>query len=309
MDRRIKFRHLEAFVTIARAKRLKRAAAQLNLTQPAISKTLRDLEDILGVTLMARDRSGVRLTPEGEIFLQYAEQSTAALNQGLSSIASLNKAGGHVLKIGVLPSVAALLLPRAVQIFRSASPETVLHVDEGGHGFLTDCLRAGELDLVVGRLGSAASMRGLSFTTLYAEQVVAVVAPKHPLCGATRLEQLEDAFIIYPSEASAIRPFLAQLMISQGVPLYSDRIESVSGALGRAMTLGPLCPVWFISRGVVADDLEAGRLVALDIDMGPTEGAVGIMARSEETTSALISMFRSALSEAAEGLPPTQIAL
>lgn len=302
MDRRIKFRHLEAFVAIARANRLKRAAEQLNLTQPAISKTLRDLENILGVTLMTRDRAGVRLTPEGQVFLQYAEQSTAALRQGISSIASHSEAGGHVVKIGVLPSVAAQVLPAAIEIFRGASPKTVLHVVEGSHGFLTDCLRAGDLDLVVGRLGDAATMRGLSFTALYAERVVAVVAPDHPQRGATRLEQLEDDLIIYPPEASAIRPLMARLMISRGVPLFADRIECVSGALGRAMTLGALRPVWFISRGVVADDLDAGRLVALDLDMGPTEGAVGIMARSEENPSPLVGLFRGALSDAAKSL-------
>jgi len=302
MDRRIKFRHLEAFVVIARAKRLKRAAEQLNLTQPAISKTLRDLEEILGVSLMTRDRSGVRLTPEGKVFLQYAEQSTAALRQGISSIASLSEAGGHVLKIGVLPSVAAQVLPKAIEAFRRVSPDTILHVDEGSHGFLTDCLRSGELDFVVGRLGNAESMRGLSFTALYTESVVAVVAPDHPRRDATRLEQIEEDLIIYPPDAAAIRPLLAQLMLSRGMALFSDRIECVSGALGRAMTLGALHPVWFISRGVVADDLDAGRLVALDIDMRSTEGAVGIMARSEENTSALVGLFRIALSDAAVAL-------
>jgi LysR family pca operon transcriptional activator len=68
------------------------------------------------------------------------------------------------------------------------------------------------------------------------------------------------------------------------------------------MTLGALRPVWFISRGVVADDLDAGRLVALDLDMGPTEGAVGIMARSEENPSPLVGLFRGALSDAAKSL-------
>lgn len=302
MDRRIKFRHLEAFVAIARAQRLKRAAEQLNLTQPAISKTLRDLETILDVTLMTRDRSGVRLTPEGHVFLQYAEQSTAALSQGLNSIASLSEAGGHVLNIGVLPSVAAQVLPQAIEAFRETSPKTILHIAEGAHGFLTDRLRGGDLDLVVGRLGNADTMRGLSFTALYAERVVGVVAPDHPRRDATGLNQIEDDVIIYPPDAAAIRPLMARLMLTRGLSLFRDRIECVSGALGRALTLGALQPVWFISRGVVADDLEAGRLVALDIDMGPTEGAVGIMARSEENTSARVGLFRKAVSDTASAL-------
>nr|WP_325250010.1 pca operon transcription factor PcaQ [Amylibacter sp.] len=299
MDRRIKFRHLEAFVAIARAKRLKRAAEQLNLTQPAISKTLKDLEEILEVSLMTRDRAGVRLTPEGKVFLQYAEQSTAALRQGISSIASLNESGGAVLKIGTLPSVAAHVLPLAVERFRAASPKTTLHIDEGSHGYLTDRLRSGELDLVVGRLGDAKTMTGLSFTALYSEKVVAVVAPNHPKCDATRLDQIERDLILYPPDGAAIRPLMARLMLSRGLPLFENRIECVSGAFGRALTLGPLQPVWFISRGVVADDLAAGRLVMLDIDMGLTDGAVGLMALSEERPTALIGLFRDALLDVA----------
>lgn len=102
-------------------------------------------------------------------------------------------------------------------------------------------------------------MRGLSFTSLYMESVVAVVAPDHPRVDATQLEQIEEDVVIYPPETAAIRPLMARLMITRGMALFRDRIECVSGALGRAMTLGRLKPVWFISRGVVADDLEAGR--------------------------------------------------
>lgn len=303
MDRRIKFRHLESFVAISHAKRLKRAAEQLNLTQPAISKTLKELEAILGVTLMNRDRAGVRLTPEGRVFLQYAEQSTAALRQGISSLSSLSEAGGAFLKIGALPSVSAQVLPRAIERFRIVSPRTTLHVEEGSHGFLTDRLRSGELDLVIGRLGAADTMRGLSFTALYTEMVVAVVAPDHPRRSATRLDQIVDDLIIYPPEASAIRPLMARLMLSRGLALFPDRVECVSGALGRAMTLGALKPIWFISRGVVQDDLDSGHLVALDIEMGSTEGAVGIMARSEEHVAAIVGLFRAALSEVATSFP------
>jgi LysR family pca operon transcriptional activator len=87
----------------------------------------------------------------------------------------------------------------------------------------TDCLRSGELDLVVGRLGNAESMRGLSFTALYAESVVAIVAPDHPRRDATRLEQIEEDLVIYPPDAAAIRPLLAQLRLSRGMALFGDR--------------------------------------------------------------------------------------
>lgn len=116
MDRRIKFRHLDAFSAIAPAGSLKRAAEQLHLTQPAISRTLKGLEEITGVTLMERSRSGVRLTTEGEVFLQFAEQSTAALRNGLRSLRSEGAASGQ-LRLGALPSATSSILPGAIQRF------------------------------------------------------------------------------------------------------------------------------------------------------------------------------------------------
>ena len=293
MDRRIKFRHLEAFIGIARAKSLKRAAETLNLTQPAVSKTLKELETILGVTLMERGRAGVQLCPEGEVFLQFAEQSVSALHNGLASIGGA--AGGGVLAVGALPSVAAQLLPQAVGLFRSNAPDVVLHIREGSHAFLTDLLRNGALDLVVGRLGRPDSMTGLSFTQLREEKVVIVVAPGHPLAGAVQLDQLRGYPVIYPPKEAAIRPLIARMMIASGQALFADRIESTSAAFARAMVLGQEQAIWFISEGVVAGDIAEGRLVALGINTEPTTGPVGIMARSEDTPTPMMHQFRKAL--------------
>jgi len=303
MDRRIKFRHLEAFVAIARTKRLKIAAEQLNLTQPAISKSLKDLEEILGVRLMQRDRAGVELTPEGKIFMQFAEQSTVALTQGLHKIASLNDVGGAMLRIGVLPAVAGQVLPAAVARFREISRNTTVRIEEGPHGHLADMLRTGDLDLVIGRLADREMMEGLSFAALYSEPVVAVAAPGHPKRAVTRLEQIMDELILYPPDTAAIRPFMARLMLSQGLPLFAKRIETVSAGFGRAAVLGPMRPIWIVSQGVVEDDLADGTLVALDIDMTSAQGPVGMMSRISETPSTLVSVFRDALAEAAAAGP------
>lgn len=290
MDRRIKFRHLEAFSAIARSASLKRAAEQLNLTQPAISKTFRELEEIVGHVLAERSRSGVRLTPEGELFLQYAEQSTAAIKHGLRSLQRSGVTGGR-LRIGALPSVACSILPAAVLDFSEHHPDTLVEIYEGPHLDLTARLRSGALDLVVGRLGRPDTMTGLSFRQLYTEDVVIVARPDSPAAGLGSFNDLEAFRVIYPPKDSAIRPLVARLLISQGVPLFSNRIESASSAFGRALTLADPNVVWVISRGVVAADIAAGHLVPLDIDTGPTRGAVGIMTRADEVMSTGVRVF------------------
>ena len=290
MDRRIKFRHLDAFSAIARARSFKQAAAQLSLSQPAISRTLKELEEILGVAVLERDRSGVSLTPEGSLFLQFAEQSTAALRHGLRSLRASSGAAGQ-LKVGALPSVASALMPRAALAFAERNPDTLLDVLEGGHQDLTAQLRSGKLELVIGRLGRPDSMVGLVFQQLHTEEVVVVARPDSPAAGVDDFAGIDAFRVIYPPRDSAIRPLVARLLIAQGVPLFGNRIESASPAFGRAVTLADPRTVWFISRGVVAQDLAEGRLVALPLDTGPTSGAVGIMSRAEEVASAAARSF------------------
>lgn len=296
MDRRIKFRHLDAFSAIARARSFKTAAQQLNLTQPAISKTLKELEEILGVVVLERSRAGVSLTPSGEVFLQFAEQSTAALRHGLRSIQATSTTVGQ-LKIGALPSVASSLLPRAALHFTQSNPDIRFELYEGPHNDLTSRLRGGGLDLVIGRLGNPDTMVGLSFQQLYSEEVVVVTHANSPAAGVTNFADLDQFRVLYPPGDSAIRPLVAKLLISQGVPLFRNRIETASPSFGRAVTQSDANTVWIISKGVVADDIVSGRFVQLNVDMSATLGAVGIMSRAEEIPSVATRSFSKMLNE------------
>lgn len=290
---RIKFRHLDAFSAIARAGSLKRAAEQLNLTQPAISKTLKELEEIAGARLMDRDRAGVRLTPAGDVFLQFAEQSTTALRHGLRSVRGGEMSGR--LRIGALPSVAGTLVPRAVARFAIHAPDTLVEVQEGQHHDLTAQLRSGLLDLVVGRLGRPDSMVGLTFRQLYTEPVIVVTTPDNSAASVLSLTDLSDCMVVYPPKNSAIRPLVARALIAAGVPLFETRIETTSAAFARATLAARDNAVWFISQGVVQADLDAGTLVALDVALDQTAGSVGIMTRAEDTATSAARAFIKAL--------------
>lgn len=290
MDRRIKFRHLDAFSAIARAGSLKQAAEELHLTQPAISKTLKELEDIAGTRLMERSRAGVRLTPSGDVFLQFAEQSTNALRQGLRSV----KGGGAMsgrLRIGALPSVAGARIPQAVARFMEAAPDTLVEVQEGLHHDLTALLRSGALDLVVGRLGRPDTMVGLTFRQLYTEPVIVVAHPGSRAAYLTTLADLFECLVLYPPQNSAIRPLVARAMISAGLPLFERRIETTSAAFARATLAQNSNAVWVISQGVVQADLDAGRLTALDLSLSQTAGAVGVMSRADEIATSAARAF------------------
>ena len=297
MDRRIKIRHLQAFVEIARQKSLKRAAEVLNLTQPAISKTLKELEEVVATPLMHRDRGGVRMTPAGEMLLQSATTSLNALEQGLNSVGRIRDGGPARIAVGALPSVAARVLPLASQKFGALLPDATLYFEEGPHPFLMDRLRRGSLDLVVGRIGPPASMKGVSFVQLYSENVVFVVRPEHPLGARARLADVQNWPVVFPSEGSAIRPLVDRLLMAEGISHVPNRIETVSGAYGRQLARSTDA-IWVISEGVVAADVDAGILRKLPIDNALTAGPVGIMTRVDEDASDLVRQFRQAIGAA-----------
>lgn len=300
LDRRIKIRHLLALTEIARRGALKPAAERLGLTQPAISKTLSELETILGTRLMDRDRGGIRLTGAGEAFVPFAESGLAALNHGFQALEGV-RTGAARLSIGVLPSVAAKLLPEAVRRFRKIAPDTLLQIEDGPHDTMVEQLRAGQLDLIIGRLGPPDTMSGLSFTQLYGEHVAVVAVPGHPLLSQG-FAALGQHLVIYPPRRAAIRPLVDRLLIARGVGMPENRIETVTAAFARPLVTGPERAVWLISHGVVADDLATGRLAALAVDGALTAGPVGIIARSEEDPQPAARLMRRAVIEAAATL-------
>lgn len=297
MDRRIKIRHLQALIEIVRQGSLKRAAERLFLTQPAISRTLAELEEIAGATLLSRGRGGVALTPQGEFFHSHALASLSALERALAGIDEAGQQGAMQLRVGALPSVAARLIPEVVADLAVQAPRMRLVIMDGPHGYLTGQLRAGTLDLVIGRLGDPELMRGLSFTQLYLEEVAVVVRPGHPIIADPDLRRIAEWPVVYPSPGSAIRPFVERLLIAEGIAVPAHRVETVSGAFGRAY-VPDSDAVWFISAGVVAREVAAGRLVRLPVGTGLTEGPVGMMTRADQSDRPAQQPFMQAVARA-----------
>lgn len=289
MDRRIRLRHLQAFAEIVRHGSLKRAAGALYLTQPAMSRTLADLEEIVGARLLVRGRGGVTLTPQGEVLHGAVSGGLSALAQGLGAIGA--GAETQPLRVAALPSVAARLMPDvAAALLEDAAPLR-LTVVEGSYAHLVSMLRAGDLDAVIGRLGAPDLMQGLSFTQLYLERVAVVVRPGHPILEDPDLRRIADYPVLYPTAESAIHPLVERLLIAHGIARPSRRIETVSGAFGRVFTRHSDA-VWFISAGVVAQEVAEGRLVRLPVDTRLTEGPVGLMTRAHPAETPAQLLFR-----------------
>jgi LysR family pca operon transcriptional activator len=298
----IKTRHLATFLEIARQSSVGKAAALLNVSQPAVTRTMRELEEALGTPLVEREGRGIRLTPAGEEFRRHAGASMAALRRGVDAVGRGAAAEAPPLRIGALPTVSARIMPKAIAVLLRATPARVKIVT-GENAVLLDQLSVGELDVVVGRLAAPERMVGLSFEHLYSEQVLFVVRAGHPLLKAAAFDFASIAAypVIMPTRTAIIRPFVERLMISHGLPQLVARIESVSDSFGRAF-LRETDAVWVISEGVVANDIASGTLAALPVDTSETRGAVGLTLRADRDRPPLLDAFMRAVRDVAAAL-------
>ncbi|AEF53463.1 pca operon transcription factor PcaQ [Marinomonas posidonica] len=303
LENRIKYRHLQCFLEVTRQGSVVRAADALALTQPAVSKKLKELEDILGVRLLERSKKGVELTAFGNVFLEHASTSVAALREGTERVAQVQKKGLIRLSIGVLPTVATSILPESVKRFRTNTLDIRLHLVSGANSTLMSQLRIGELDLVVGRLGVPETMSGLSFQHLYSEQVSFVVRPDHPLLSKAnfQISDINEHTVLYPPKGSITAPYVDRFLLSQGVSNLQDRIDTISDSFGKEFIRNNDA-VWIVSRGVVAREISDGELAALPVDSKETLGAVGLTTRADSHPSTALKLFMAAVRETAQTL-------
>ncbi len=291
----VTYRHVRCFLEVARLQSVQAAADALAISQPAVSKTLRELEERLDAALFERSGRRLRLTAAGRLFQKHAGLSLTELDRGIRAIRG--PVAGGVVSVGVLPTVATRVLPRAALAFAQALPEACLRASTGPNHYLLAQLREGRLDLVVGRLAVPAEMAGLVFEQLYAEAVVAVVRAGHPILAAPGAD-LDGWPLILPPPGAIIRPVVEQHFLSHGRELPRPQVETVSLALGRGLALSSDA-IWFISRGVVAEELASGALMALDLGGLPLAGPVGLTLRSGQAVTDALAVLMQALREAA----------
>jgi LysR family pca operon transcriptional activator len=301
IDSRIKFRHLQTFVEIARQKSVMRAAAILHVSQPAATKTIRELEEVLGVSLFERDGRGIKLSRYGEIFLKHAGATMTALRQAVDSVSQDAAKSGIPVRIGALPTVSVSIMPQVMLSFLKEDTGSTVKIVTGENAVLLEQLRVGDLDLVVGRLAAPEKMIGFSFEHLYSERVRFVVRAGHPLLkeNAAVFERLHEFPVLTPTRNSVIGPVVDQFLLAHGVAPLPTQIETVSDAFGRAF-LRISDAIWIISEGVVAADIADGTLATLPLDTADTSGPVGLTMRADTQPSLPLSLLMQTIRETAK---------
>ncbi|MCS5991161.1 LysR substrate-binding domain-containing protein [Klebsiella variicola subsp. variicola] len=298
-SQRIRLRHLHTFVAVAQQGTLGRAAETLNLSQPALSKTLNELEQLTGTRLFERGRLGAQLTLVGEQFLTHAVKVLDALNSAGQALNRKEGLNNDIVRIGALPTAALGILPTVIGQFHKQQKDITLQVATMNNTMLLAGLKSGEIDIGIGRMSDPDLMSGLNYELLFLESLKLVVRPGHPLLQETvTLSRVMEWPVVVSPKGTVPRQNAETLLQSQGCKMPAGCIETLSASLSRQLTVD-FDYVWFVPSGAVKDDLRRGVLSALPI---ATQGAgepIGILTRVDATltpgTQTLLSALRKSM--------------
>ncbi|ECE9310150.1 LysR family transcriptional regulator [Salmonella enterica] len=294
-SQRIRLRHLHTFVAVAQQGTLGRAAETLNLSQPALSKTLNELEQLTGTRLFERGRLGAQLTVPGEQFLTHAVKVLDALNTAGQALNRKEDASADVVHVGALPTAALGILPAAIGRFHQQQKSTSLQVATMNNTMLLAGLKSGEIDLGIGRMSDPELMGGLNYELLFLESLKLVVRPGHPLLQETiTLSRVMEWPVVVSPKGTVPRQNAEALLQSQGCKMPAGCIETLSASLSRQLTVD-YDYVWFVPSGAVKEDLRQATLVSLPV---PTQSAgepIGILTRVDIPLSTGAQMLIAAI--------------
>jgi LysR family nitrogen assimilation transcriptional regulator len=292
----VDFREIRYFVQVANAGSFSRAAKQLNIAQPALSRQIRKLEQELGVELLIRHGRGVRLTSAGSILLERAEAVTHfLLHTGDEVKAGAATVTGHV-ALGLPPAAGLRLATPIVRRFQEAWPHVALHVRDGVSNLMQEWLLDGRIDVAV--LYNPPPMQALDTEIVLHERMVLVEPPGGPIrgkgskaaLGTCRIRDLADVPLIMPGLPHNNRRIVEQAAIQHGVRLQV-RLEVDSVAITKALVKdGVGCTI--LAHAAVYDEIQRGELNARLIERPALISTVAIATLRERRSQKLPNELR-----------------
>lgn len=295
------YRKVQFFLAAVRCGSLTEAAAELEVSQPALSKSIKALEKSLGVPLLDRGRFGVSPTPYGQALMQHGQVVEAELRHALGEIAALKGSQrGHVI-VGCGPTEANRLLPLALMAWQQSHPELKVTVLYGLNESLMPWVKQGEVDFALSSVPARASDADLVHETLFTETAVVVARADHPLAQRRQVgasELLNQTWIL-PRQRELERLAFDDFFLAHQLTPPSAQIETTSTALMKALVMQSDA-LTFIPQELIHWEAQAGQLVALPVVGTDWARRVGITRRRSGSRSAACLSLQASLKVVAQ---------
>lgn len=262
----MELRHLRYFVAVAEEENVSRAALRLHVSQPALSRQIRDLEEDLGFPLLERSAKSVHLTGAGRAFLTETRAILQRVEEGVKTARAI-ALGGDELHVGYAMSPTVRLLPPALRAFQAGEPKVRVKLHDLSTEEMLAGLRTGKLQIALLVRSNPTMLRGLRTEKLASVAMCLAVAPNHPLAGMSRVrlaalsgypliamsrkeypdyEELLNAHFAkgklkphIAEEHDSIASLITAIESGNGVALVTESIACLSGPRLKLLPLSP----------------------------------------------------------------------
>jgi LysR family transcriptional regulator, regulator of abg operon len=297
---RLRFRHLELVRSLADTGSLRETARRLHLSQPAVSKAVREIESITGVGLFERGPRGTELTRAGRTLVRGAEVLLRELDYLGGELASADAEEAPVLRIGAPPLLVTWTIPGAIAAVRAANPRLRVQLFEANLPQLIKQLERGVLQCVVGlqtgEMVEASRATNLRCVALAEQRLAVVGAPQQPLVRRRRVSWRELAAVpwVLPPERTVVRQALATTLAQVGLPMPRPVVESAQLATNLELAAAG---VGFALAPVVAARIQSARgaLRLVPVDPFVVVPALAVLVRAAHEDAEAVEVLTRAV--------------
>ena len=231
----MELRHLRYFCAVAEAKNMTRAAEKLFMAQPPLTRQIKQLEEEMGVELLAREARGISLTKAGEHFWKQAQLILEKLDSSIKESQRIHGGEKRLFRIGFVPSVFYGQLPLLIRRLRQSTRADV-ELHELKTSEQVEALQAGKLDIGFGRVLMPHTQDDVTQTLLFREPMLAALPVNHPLAGSrlSMAQLAELPLVLYPAgPAPTFANICQDLFTSRGLKVsVSQQVNDIQTALG-----------------------------------------------------------------------------
>jgi DNA-binding transcriptional LysR family regulator len=286
----MELRHFRYFVAVAEEENVSRAALKLHVSQPGLSRQIRDLEDEIGFQLFERSAKSVRLTEAGKVFLAEARALLQHAEDAVNKARAISGGTSGEINVGYAPSLTVQILPAALRKFQEQFPNVRVALHDLSTEEMLAQLGEKKLQVALTIRPPAKQLRGLHFKELARYAMCVAVAPKHPLAKAksVSLAQVAEEPLIaysrkdYPEYHEMLDRIFAPVGRRPRIAGEHDGATSLIAAVesGRGIALVPEC----------LSCMVGARLKLVPLRAGPPPVSVGAIWRTENGTG-LVEQF------------------
>lgn len=293
---RLRAKHLKTLEVLGRVESMRAAAHELNITQPAITKLLQDLESILEVKLFERSSTGIKPTPIGQAVVEFSRKTVSDVERFAGLVTNLKLGGYGSLRLGTLMAGMSEFIPRALSKLKEERPLMTIHLLAATSNQLLDELNNRTIDMAVARLTDPEQSVLFNFEPLLDEEIWVFSNAEHPLANRTNiaLEELFNEPWVLQSPMSPLRQLLIHSFANLDLTALPNWIEtnSIYATLNIVRHGGMIAA---LPRTIVEDGVKSGEFVRLPVSLSYELSRFGIVTLKDTQPNVNTRLFADVL--------------